>query len=254
MKKLPLLIATSLLALGAAGYAYAESDQKKPRDVDWAFNGFFGRVDQRAAQRGFQVYKEVCSACHSLNRVSIRSLTDIGFSEAEVKALAASYQVTDGPNDAGDMFQRPGLPSDGFPSPYANENQARAVQHGAVPPDLSLIIKARHDGGDYVYSLLTGFAPPPPGVQLAEGQNYNPYFPGGKLMMPPPLSDGQVTYEDGTVASVDQMARDVVTFLQWAAEPEMEARKEMGIKVLAFLAIFTVFMYIAKRNIWRKLH
>ncbi len=179
-------------------------------------------------------------------------MQEIGFSEAEVKALAATYQIADGPNDAGDMFQRPGKPSDYFPLVYTNENAARAVQHGAVPPDLSLIIKAREEGPDYVYSLLTGFSPPPADVKLGDGQNYNPYFPGGKLMMPPPLSEGQVTYQDGTPSSVDQMSRDVVTFLQWAAEPEMEARKQMGLKVLIYLAIFTAFMYIAKRNIWRK--
>ncbi len=229
-------------------------NQKPPRKQVWAFDGIFGHVDKQAAQRGFQVYKEVCSACHSLNRIAFRNLQDLGFSEAEVKALAAGYQVTDGPNDQGEMFQRPGKPSDYFPLVYANEQQARALHQGAAPPDLSLIIKARHDGANYVYSLLTGFTSPPPDVQLSPGQNYNPYFPDGKLMMPPPLSDGQVTYADGTASSVDQMSRDVVTFLQWAAEPEMEARKEMGIKVLVYLAILTAFLYVAKRNVWRKLH
>lgn len=254
MKKNILLIAVSCLSLGAAGYAYAESDQKEPRKIDWAFNGIFGTVDKQSAQRGFQVYKEVCSACHSLNRIAFRNMTEIGFSEAEVAALAATYQVADGPNDAGDMFQRPGKASDNFPPLYANENAARAMHNGAAPPDLSLITKARHDGPNYVYSLLTGFSPPPADVKLADGQYYNPYFPGGKLAMPAPLSEGQVTFSDGTPASVDQMSRDVVTFLQWAAEPEMETRKEMGIKVLVYLAIFTAFMYVAKRNIWRKLH
>jgi len=161
---------------------------------------------------------------------------------------------SDGPNDNGDMFQRPGKPSDYFPAPYANENAGRALHNGALPPDLSLIVKARHDGPNYIHSLLTGYGPAPSDVQLSDGQNYNPYFPSGKLMMPPPLSDGQVTYSDGTSATVDQMASDVVNFLQWAAEPEMEARKEMGLKVLVYLAIFTAFMYVAKRNIWRKLH
>jgi ubiquinol-cytochrome c reductase cytochrome c1 subunit len=253
MKK-TLLIAVSLLTgLGAAGYALAEN-QKQPRQMVWAFDGMFGHVDKQAAQRGFQVYKEVCSACHSLNRVAFRNLEDIGFSEAEVKALAATYQVGDGPNDSGDMFQRPGKASDAFPLVYANDNAARAVHNGAVPPDLSLIVKARHDGANYVYSLLTGFTNPPADVTLSAGQNYNPYFPDGKLMMPPPLSDGQVSYADGTTATVDQMARDVVVFLQWAAEPEMEARKQMGIKVLIYLVALTAFLYVAKRNIWRKLH
>jgi len=254
MKKKTLLIAASFLSLGAASIAYGEGDQKPPHKVSWSFDGIFGQVDKQAAQRGFQVYKEVCSACHSLNRVAFRNLQDLGFSEAEVKALAASYQINDGPNDNGDMFQRPGKPSDYFPAPYANENAGRALHNGALPPDLSLIVKARHDGPNYIHSLLTGYGPAPSDVQLSDGQNYNPYFPSGKLMMPPPLSDGQVTYSDGTSATVDQMASDVVNFLQWAAEPEMEARKEMGLKVLVYLAIFTAFMYVAKRNIWRKLH
>ncbi len=252
MKKI-ILIAISLIGLGAAGIAFAEN-QKPPLKQSWAFDGIFGHVDKQAAQRGFQVYKEVCSACHSLNRIAFRNLADIGFSEAEVSALASSYQISDGPNDNGDMFQRPGKPSDYFPLVYANENAARATNNGAAPPDLSLIIKARKGGANYVYSLLTGFGPPPAGIQLTPGQNYNPYFPGGNLMMPPPLSDGRVTYADGTPATVDQMARDVVTFLQWAAEPEMEIRKEMGLKVMIYLAIFTAFLYVAKRNIWRKIH
>ena len=252
MKKLSLILIASVL--GVAGVAYAEGDQKHPRNMDWPFDGVFGRLDKQSAQRGLQVYKEVCSACHSLNRVAFRSLEELGFSEGEVKALAAGYQVTDGPNDEGEMFQRAGKPSDYFVPPFKNENAARAAYNGAAPPDLSLIIKARHDGANYVYSLLTGYAAAPADVHLSDGQHYNPYFPGGKLAMPAPLSDGQVTYEDGTNASVDQMARDVVTFLQWAAEPEMESRKEMGLKVLIYLAVFTGFMFIAKRNIWRKLH
>ena len=254
MKKISLLIATSLISLSAASIAYGEGDQKPPHKLNWPFEGIFGHVDKQAAQRGFQVYKEVCSTCHSLNRIAFRNLTEIGFSEAEVKALAASYQVGDGPNDAGEMFQRPGKPSDYFVPPYANENAARAVHHGALPPDLSLIVKARKDGPNYIHSLLTGYAPAPADVQLGEGQQYNPYFPGGKLNMPPPLSEGAVTYADGTSATVDQMASDVVTFLQWAAEPEMEARKQMGIKVMLYLAAFTAFMVVAKRNIWKRIH
>lgn len=254
MKKMPFLIAVSLVALGTAGYAFASTEKKPPRELGWSFEGVFGRVDKQAAQRGFQVYKEVCSACHGLSRIAFRNLTAIGFSEAEVKALAASYQIKDGPNDEGEMFDRPGKPSDYFVPPFPNEQAARAAYNGAYPPDLSLIIKAREEGADYVYSLLTGFAEPPADVHLTPGQYYNPYFPGGRLAMPPPLSDGQVTYEDGTHATVDQMARDVVTFLQWTAEPEMEARKQMGIKALIYLAIFTAFMYLAKRNIWRRLH
>lgn len=241
------VVATAALAAGG--------DTLPPRQMKWSFDGAFGTVDRPAAQRGLQVYKEVCAACHGIPRVAFRTLTDIGFSEAEVKALAASYTITDGPNDDGEMFDRPGIPSDKFPAPYANEQAARAAQNGAYPPDLSLIIKARPDGANYLYSLLTGYDHEvPEHVQLEDGQHYNPYFPGGKLAMAAPLSDGLVSYGDGTDASVDQMAKDVVNFLQWAAEPEMEERKRTGIKVLIFLAIFTGFMYVAKRRLWSKLH
>lgn len=246
---------------GMSAYAHAATDARPPRQVAWSFDGMFGRVDKPAAQRGFQVYKEVCAACHGLERVAFRNLEALSFSEAEVKALAATYQIKDGPDDAGEMFERPGLPSDYFPPPYANENAARAAFNGAYPPDLSLIVKARPDGANYLYSLLTGYGDAAAHdhaeaghVHLTEGQYYNPYFPGGALAMPPPLADGQVAYEDGTEASIDQMSRDVTGFLQWAAEPEMEARKRMGIKVLIFLSVFTAFMYLAKRNLWRKLH
>ncbi len=253
MKKITLLLSCGIVA-GMAFTAVASSDQRHPKQMDWPFDGVTGHLDKPAAQRGFQVYKEVCSACHGVSRIAFRNLHDIGFSEAEIKALAAGYTVKDGPNDDGEMFERPGLPSDYFPSPYANEQAARAAQNGAYPPDLSLIIKARPDGANYVYSLMTGYGAPPEGHAVPEGMHYNPYFPGGMLAMPAPLSDGQVSYEDGTEASVDQMSRDVVSFLQWAAEPEMESRKQMGLKVLIYLAIFTIFLYIAKRNIWRRIH
>ncbi len=253
MKKIVFTL-SALVTLSLAGYALANGSEKPLKHVDWAFDGIFGKVDKPSAQRGFQIYKEVCSACHGLKRVAFRNLQDIGFSEGEVKALAAGYQIHDGPNDAGDMFDRPGKPSDYFPSPFANDNAARASNGGALPPDLSLIVKARHDGGNYVYSILTGYGDAPADVHMAEGMHYNAYFPGNQIAMPAPLSDDRVSYEDGTKATLDQEARDVVTFLQWAAEPEMEARKEMGLKVLAFLFIFTAFAYIAKRNLWRKLH
>ncbi|NBO18754.1 MAG: cytochrome c1 [Proteobacteria bacterium] len=254
MKKHSLLLAASLISL-CAGSALASGDQKHPKQRHWPFDGMFGRVDKTSAQRGFQVYKEVCSACHGLSRVSFRNLEQLGFSEAEVKALAATYEIKDGPNDEGEMFTRPGLPSDSFVPPFANENAARASNNAAYPPDLSLIIKARADGANYVYSLLTGYEPAPAGFELGEGQHYNPYMPGGRLAMPQPLnSEGQVSYSDGTAATVEQMTVDVVNFLQWAAEPEMESRKQMGIKTLIYLAIFTVFMYLAKRNLWKKIH
>lgn len=255
MKKSTLLIATSVLAVGMASLAFASSGTKRPKQLHWSFDGMFGTVDKQSAQRGFQVYKEVCAGCHGLTRIAFRNLQEIGFSEAEVKALAASYQIKDGPNDEGEMFERPGKPSDSFVPPFANENAARAANNGAYPPDLSLIVKARVDGANYVYSLLTGYTDAPEGFELGDGQHYNPYMPGGRLAMPAPLtSDGQVTYSDGTQASVDQMSIDVVNFLQWAAEPEMQSRKQMGIKTLIYLTVFTAFMYLAKRNLWKKIH
>jgi len=254
MYKKHLLLSVSVVLMAASGIAYAAGNQKHPHQMKWSFDGVFGKVDQASAQRGLQVYKEVCSACHGLSRIAFRNLTEIGFSEAEAKALASTYQIKDGPNDEGEMFERPGRASDYFPSPYANEQQARSVQNGAYPPDLSLIIKARPDGANYLYSLLTGYTTAPADVQVAAGQHYNPYFPGGLLAMQAPLSDGQVSYEDGTKATVEQMSIDVVNFLQWAAEPEMQARKQMGIKTLLFLAVFSAFAYVAKRRIWRKLH
>lgn len=241
------LAAAALLALPAQ----AASDAKHPKQVDWHFDGVFGTVDRASAQRGMQVYKEVCAACHGLSRVAFRNLTEIGFSEAEVKAIAAEYTVQDGPNDEGDMFDRPGTPSDRFVPPFANEKAARASNGGAYPPDLSLMVKARPDGANYIYSLLTGYGEDvPEHVEVAPGQYYNPYFPGGLLAMAPPLMNDLITYQDGTNASTEQMAHDVVNFLQWTAEPEMEQRKRMGIKVLVFLAIMTVFFYFAKQRIW----
>lgn len=221
---------------------------------DWSFQGIFGTYDRGALQRGFQVYKEVCSACHSLNLMSYRNLSQPGgpeFTKAQVKALAAEVDVRDGPNDEGDMFDRPGLPSDKFVSPYPNDQAARAANGGALPPDLSLIIKARRDGDNYLYSLLTGFEEEmPAGFELREGMNYNPYFPGGEIAMPPPLSEDAVEYSDGTKASVKNMSRDVVTFLAWASEPHMEARKTLGFKVLIYLIILAGLLYATTKKLW----
>ena len=243
-----------MIVLGAAltsSVALAAGEYKEPRQMDWPFAGPLGRVDEVAAQRGFQVYKEVCAACHGIKRVPFRRLADIGFSEAEIKAIAADYTVMDGPNDDGEMFERPARPSDKFPSPYANEKAARAIHGGAYPVDQSLIVKARKDGANYVYSLLTGYQEAPEGFAVPDGAHYNPYFPGKVIKMANPLNDGQVTYQDGTEATVDQMAYDVVNFLQWAGEPEMQERKSMGMKVLIFLSIMTVFFYLAKKRIWK---
>ena len=244
----------SLPTMAMPSLASANAETHHSKEEHWSFDGVRGKVDHQAAQRGVQVYKEVCSACHGLTRVSFRTLQDLGFSEAEVKALANGYTFPS-INDSGEAIERPGLPSDHFPSPYANENAGRAANNGAYPPDLSLITKARHDGPNYVYSILTGYENPPADVKLGPNMHYNPYFPGGQIAMPAPLTaEGQVTYEDGTKATVDQMAHDVVNFLQWAAEPEMEARKRMGIKVMLFLGIASIFFYIAKKRVWRQVY
>lgn len=233
--------------------ALADTTAKKPLQLVWPFEGIFGTFDRQAAQRGAQVYLEVCSACHSNHNLYYRNLKDIGFSEAEIKQLAQKYTIKDGPNAEGEMFDRPALPSDRFVSPYPNEEAARAANNGAYPVDLSLIIKARHDGPNYVFSLLSGYQEAPTDVKLMPGLYYNPYFEGGQIAMPPPLTEGQVTFSDGTSATVEQMAKDVVVFLQWAAEPEMEHRKSMGLKVMIFLLVFTVFFYMAKKKIWKNI-
>lgn len=247
-------LAFVLLMMCAVSPAMASGDAEHPPQEKWTFDGPFGTFDRAAVQRGFQVYKQVCSACHSMNFLSYRNLVDIGLSELEVKAIAAEYMVMDGPNDDGEMFERPGLPSDHFKAPFANEKAARASNNGAYPPDLSLIIKARHDGANYVHALLTGFEEPPADVKLNAGMHYNKYFAGHQIAMAPPLvTEGQVVYADGTKATVDQMSRDVVNFLTWAAEPKMEARKQMGVKVILFLMIFAGIMYCVKRKLWKGL-
>ncbi len=237
-----LILLTSVIATA--------SEPIELKKISWSFDGLLGKVDRQAAQRGFQVYKEVCSVCHGLHNLSYRHLKEIGFSEAEIKEIAKNYTVKDGPNDAGEMFERPAIPADRFVSPYPNEQVARSANNGAYPPDLSLIVKARSDGANYVYSLLTGYGEQPKDFKLMPGLNYNQYFPGHQIAMPPPLAEGQVTYIDGTKSTVEQMAKDVTIFLQWAAEPEMEHRKSLGLKVMMFLVIFTIFFYIAKNRIW----
>jgi len=231
----------------------AEETPPLPRQ-EWSFFGIFGTYDRASAQRGFQVYKEVCSACHPVKHLFSRDLAELGYSEDEVKAIAASYQVTDGPNDQGEMYQRPGRPSDPIPGPFPNDQAARVANNGALPPDLSMIAKARDGGPDYVFGLLTGYKDPPPGFKLLTGMSYNEYFPGHQIAMPPPLSDGAVTFADGTPATVPQMAHDVVTFLTWAAEPNLEPRHRTGFKVMLFLVIAAGIFYAAKRKIWSTAH
>jgi ubiquinol-cytochrome c reductase cytochrome c1 subunit len=254
-------IKTSIAALAIAtvaftsGSALAAGGAPKPPKQSWSFDGLFGTFDRASAQRGFQVYTEVCAGCHAMNLMSYRHLAGIGFSEEEIKAIAGEVEVTDGPNDEGDMFERPGIPADRFVSPFANDKAAAASNNGKVPPDLSLMTKARFNGSDYVYALLTGYKDEAPAdVEVPEGGNYNTYFPGHIIAMAAPLSDDAVEYTDGTKATLDQHARDVTTFLAWAAEPELEDRKSMGIKVLLFLLVLTGMLYAVKRQVWRDQH
>jgi ubiquinol-cytochrome c reductase cytochrome c1 subunit len=220
----------------------------------FSFDGVFGTYDRASAQRGFQVYKEVCSACHAMRLLSYRNLRDLGLTEAQVAAIAAQVTVTDGPNDEGQMFERPARPSDRFRSPFPNQQAARAANNGAYPVDLSVIAKARLGGADYIYALLTGYQDPPPGVTMMDGMNYNRYFPGHQIAMASPLNPDQVEFADGTPATVSNMARDVATFLQWAAEPELEQRRAMGVKIILFLTILGGLAYAVKRRVWADVH
>ncbi len=226
---------------------------KIPAKQAWSFSGPLGTFDRAQLQRGFQVYKQVCSSCHSIKLLSYRNLSALGFNKDEIKAIAKEYLVTDGPNDEGEMFQRPARATDRFVLPFANEQAARAANNGALPPDLSVITKARAHGADYVYALLMGFQDPPAGVKINGGLYYNRFFPGNQIAMAPPLSPELVEYSDGTVASEAQMAKDVSAFLAWAAEPEMEARKRTGIMVLIYLAFLTGFLFFAMKRIWARL-
>jgi ubiquinol-cytochrome c reductase cytochrome c1 subunit len=254
MRKLVTTVAFAAgIVLGAQ--AHAAGDAPTPPSLDWSFNGLFGTYDKASLQRGYQVYKEVCAACHSMRLVSFRHLTALGYTEDEVKAFASEYEVTDGPNDDGEMFERPARPSDRFPSPYPNDNAARVSNGGALPPDLSLIAKARVGGPDYLHALLTGYKEAPADVAMGENMYYNEYFPGQQIAMAPPLSDEIVTYADGQPnPTLDQLARDVSHFLNWAAEPELEQRKQTGWKVIIFLVIFTLLAYVTKRRIWADVH
>jgi ubiquinol-cytochrome c reductase cytochrome c1 subunit len=272
------LAAFGVLAAVAAPAAVAQENPAapthfpidEPPELSWSFSGPFGTYDKAQLQRGLKVYKEVCSACHSLDLVAFRDLKDLGYSDAQVKAFASQYQIHDGPNDQGDMFDRPGKPSDYFPAPFPNEEAAAAANGGAAPPDLSLIAKAREvergfprfifdiftqyaaGGPDYIHAFVSGFDhKPPAGLAIPEGTHYNPYFmSAASTHMPPPLSDGQVTYDDGAPETVDQYARDVAAFLMWAAEPHLEARKEVGFRVMIFLIIFGALVYLTKRKVW----
>ena len=244
----------AVFCLGVAVPAQAAEGEALPSHA-WEFDGVFGSFDQAALQRGFQVYQEVCAGCHGVRLLNFRNLGDIGLDADAVKAIAAEYEITDGPDDEGEMFTRPARPSDRIPSPFANKQAARASNNGALPPDLSLITKARKGGPDYLYALLIGYEEDPPeGVELGEGMSYNHYFPGNQIAMPPPLFDEGVEFNDGTEATVAQMAEDVTQFLMWAAEPNLIVSKRLGIKVILFLLVLTGLFYASKRKVWSKAH
>lgn len=247
LKTIKIIFCFSLLSLSA----FSAHQQPTLPKQKWNFSSITGTFPRDSLQRGFQVFKEVCSTCHSLKRVAYRNLKALGYNDDQVKFIASQYQVTDGPNQEGQMFQRTALASDHFVGPYPNDNAARAANNGALPPDLSLIIKARPGGADYVYALLTGYTTPPKGMVMGNNQYYNQFFPHHMISMAPPLKEGLVNYNDGTKATVQQMAHDVTTFLAWASEPEMEDRKQLGVQVMLYLFVMTIVFYFTKRRIWK---
>ncbi len=266
-------ILAAVLAVAVIGAASAqEHESPQPPRQKWSFSGPFGMFDRAQIQRGFKVYREVCSVCHGLTLLSFRNLEGLGYSEAQIKQIASEYKIQDGPNDQGEMFEREGRPADHFPQPWPNENAARA-RYNAVPPDMSVIAKARtyergfpwfifdiftqyqEQGVDYIHALMTGYEEKPPaGFSLPTGTFYNKYFPGHALAMPPPLTDKRVEYTDGSPTTVDQYAKDVAAFLMWAAEPHMEARKRIGFQVMVFLLVLAGLLYFTKKKVWSAVH
>ncbi len=250
--KIPYLI---ILIIGVTFNAIS-AEKVEYLKTDWSFKGLFGKFDRGSLQRGYQVYTEVCSSCHSMKYVSYRNLAEKGgpeFTQEQAKAIAASFEVTDGPNEDGEMFTRPGKLSDKFVMPYENVKAAQAANGGAYPPDMSVLVKARGGGANYIYSLLQGYEDPPTGMILDDGVYYNKYMYGNKIKMANQLSDGLVEYSDGTKATVEQMSKDVTTFLMWTAEPHLEARHQMGFKVIVYLIILTVLVYFSMKRIWSRI-
>ncbi len=264
--------AAAALLLAAPASAAEGGHDDRPHRLSWSFAGPFGTYDTAQLQRGFKVFKEVCASCHSANFLHFRNLAQPGgpsFTEAQAKQIASEYQITDGPNDAGDMFQRPGRLSDAWPAPFPNDQAARASNGGALPPDMSVLAKARsyhvgfpgfitdafiqyqEHGVDYIHAVLTGYAEPPEGVTVQSGLHYNKYFPGNQIAMPKPLSDGQVEYTDGAPQTVDQYATDVSAFLMWVAEPHLDTRKRIGFQVIIFLIVLSGLLYFTKKKVWK---
>ena len=248
-------LAAALAASLAIGPAMAAEEAHAPEKVDWPFGGILGKYDRGSLQRGLEVYLNSCAFCHSLKYVAYRNLTEIGLTEDESKEIAARSLVKDGPDEFGEMFDRPAILSDRFVPPFPNEQAARYANGGAFPPDLSLIVKARKNGANYLYSLMIGYEDiSPEDVELGPGMMYNPYFAGGQIAMPPPLFEGLLLHDDGTPATVEELAHDVTQFLAWAAEPKMEARKRMGLGVMIFLVILTGLFIAVKRRVWADVH
>ena len=251
-----LKVLSLIILLVVVSFSSYSAEKIKYLKTDWSFKGLFGKFDRGSLQRGYQVYTEVCASCHSMKYLSYRNLGEKGgpeFSEAEVKAIAASFEVTDGPNADGEMFQRPGKLSDKFVMPYENVKASQAANGGAYPPDMSVLVKARGGGVDYIYSLLQGYEDAPSGMTLDEGVHYNKYMYGNKIRMSAPLSDGLIEYGDGTEATVKQMSKDVTTFLMWAAEPHLESRHQMGFKAIMYLIILTILVYFSMKRIWSRI-
>ena len=251
--KLFVLIFFLLVFFGQKAFT---EEKKKLLSTNWSFKGYFGKFDRASLQRGYQVYTEVCASCHSMKYLSYRNLAEQGgpeFSEEQAKAIAASFEVIDGPNDDGEMFTRPAKLSDKFVSPYKNDKEAMASNGGAYPPDMSVLVKARNEGADYIYSLLLGYEDSPSEVILDDGVYYNKFMYGKMIRMPNPLSDGLIEYNDGTEASEKQMAKDVVTFLAWTAEPHLESRHKIGFKAIIYLIILSILAYLSMKRLWSRI-
>jgi len=246
-------IATTATATAAASITFLSDDVVHPEPLNWSHTGLFSSYDCTSLRRGFQVYRQVCATCHSIERIHYRELVGVTHSTEELLEVSSEVDVVDGPNDEGEMFERPGKLSDALPSPYANEETGRAANAGAYPPDLTLMVKARHNGADYLFSLLTGYTEPPAGKVMLPGLYYNPYFPGGAIAMPPPLSDGGVEFEDGTPGTISQQAKDVVQFLNWCAEPEADQRKKDAGRYMTTLVFICFMSGYYKRFKWSPL-
>ena len=234
----------------------ASEQSKKLLNLGWSFKGFFGKFDRASLQRGYQVYAEVCSACHSMKYLSYRNLAEAGgpeFSEEQAKVIASQYEVTDGPNNDGEMFTRPARLSDNFVGSFANEEEAKAANVGAYPPDMSVLVKARKGGANFIYSVLLGYDDPPSDITLDDGVYYNTFMSGNKIKMAKPLSESLVQYSDGTPATEEQMAKDVTTFLAWAAEPHLEARHKLGFRTVTYLIIITILVYFSMKKVWSRI-